>query len=69
MLYTPVGDVFALRTLDVTSGRTQPPGPLTESELITDMDKNGIGTDATSKQLSISVSCPASVKSSTIADD
>lgn len=31
----------------MTEGKTAPPKPLTETELITLMDKNGIGTDAT----------------------
>ena len=42
-----VGDVFQLRSLLMTEGRTSPPQPISESELISTMDKNGIGTDAT----------------------
>lgn len=42
-----VGDSFQLRSLLMTEGRTSPPQPISESELISTMDKNGIGTDAT----------------------
>lgn len=42
-----VGDVFVPKSLTMTTGRTAPPQNLSESELIGDMDKHGIGTDAT----------------------
>ena len=42
-----VGDTFHVKRLLMHQGRTEPPGPLSESELITQMDRNGIGTDAT----------------------
>jgi DNA topoisomerase-3 len=31
----------------MVEGKTSPPGPISESDLISEMDKNGIGTDAT----------------------
>lgn len=42
-----VGDVFVPKSLTMTANRTTPPPNLSESELISDMDKHGIGTDAT----------------------
>jgi DNA topoisomerase-3 len=42
-----VGDVIQLRNLLMSEGRTCPPAPISESELIATMDKHGIGTDAT----------------------
>ena len=33
--------------MNMTSGTTQAPPPISESDLIAEMDKNGIGTDAT----------------------
>lgn len=42
-----LGDRFQVRSLLMEEGRTCPPQPISESELISTMDKNGIGTDAT----------------------
>lgn len=42
-----VGDIFLPRSLCMTSGRTAAPPPISESDLISEMDRNGIGTDAT----------------------
>jgi DNA topoisomerase-3 len=42
-----VGDMLQPSGLIMTSGRTQPPPPISESDLISEMDKNAIGTDAT----------------------
>ncbi|KAL6927671.1 hypothetical protein ACO0SA_004294 [Hanseniaspora valbyensis] len=42
-----VGDFLKMKETGMTEGKTAPPKPLTETELITLMDKNGIGTDAT----------------------
>jgi len=55
-----VGDTFHVKRLHMHEGRTVPPSPLTETELITDMDRNGIGTDATVAQhiATIQVSSP-----------
>jgi DNA topoisomerase-3 len=41
------GDQFHPKILDLTDSETQAPKPLTEADLITKMDQNGIGTDAT----------------------
>lgn len=41
------GDVFKPKSILMTHGKTAPPHPITESELIAEMDKNNIGTDAT----------------------
>lgn len=40
------GDMMAIAHVDIHRGQTVPPDHLTESELITLMEKNGIGTDA-----------------------
>jgi len=42
-----VGDQFYVKRLQMNDGRTTAPTPLSEVELITQMDQNGIGTDAT----------------------
>ena len=42
-----IGDKFTPKKLLMVEGRTTPPEPINESDLITEMDKNGIGTDAT----------------------
>jgi DNA topoisomerase len=42
-----VGQEFVPSSLLMTSGRTEPPPLLSESDLIALMDKSGIGTDAT----------------------
>ena len=45
-----IGDRFVPTKLAITNGMTHPPLPLSESDLITEMDSNGIGTDATIAQ-------------------
>ena len=42
-----VGEAFEPTEANITEGQTTPPGYLTEPELISLMDANGIGTDAT----------------------
>lgn len=42
-----VGEHLQISDATITSGKTAPPQPLTETELISLMDVNGIGTDAT----------------------
>lgn len=42
-----VGEQVPIADAKITSGKTSKPQPLTETELIALMDKNGIGTDAT----------------------
>ena len=42
-----VGETFEPTEANITDGETTPPGYLTEPELISLMDANGIGTDAT----------------------
>ncbi|KAL8895973.1 MAG: hypothetical protein Q9207_007931 [Kuettlingeria erythrocarpa] len=42
-----VGETFEPTEANITEGETSPPGYLTEPELISLMDANGIGTDAT----------------------
>ena len=41
------GEQFYPHSLTVQPGQTQAPNHLTEADLITVMDKNGVGTDAT----------------------
>jgi len=41
-----VGEVVQLSSVDLYEGKTSPPDYLTEAELISLMEKNGIGTDA-----------------------
>ena len=41
------GDTFTPSILVMTEGKTSPPQPLSESDLITEMDRHNIGTDAT----------------------
>jgi DNA topoisomerase-3 len=45
-----VGDTFVPKRLHMTESQTEPPLPISESDLISEMDKNGIGTDATIAQ-------------------
>lgn len=45
-----VGDKFIPSSLLMKEGQTVPPDPISESDLISAMDKNGIGTDATIAQ-------------------
>ena len=45
-----VGDQFQTSVLLMTEGCTAPPAPISESDLISIMDKSGIGTDATIAQ-------------------
>ena len=42
-----VGDEFIPKRFQMGEGTTTPPTPLTESDLIAQMDSNKIGTDAT----------------------
>jgi DNA topoisomerase-3 len=42
-----LGETFIPTEAKITQGKTSPPGYLTEPELISLMDANGIGTDAT----------------------
>lgn len=42
-----LGETFEPTQANITDGKTTPPGYLTEPELISLMDANGIGTDAT----------------------
>lgn len=42
-----VNDEYEPKTLNLVISKTSPPNFLSESELISAMDKNGIGTDAT----------------------
>jgi DNA topoisomerase IA len=45
-----IGDTFIPKKMEMTAGTTAPPLLLSESDLIAEMDKNGIGTDATIAQ-------------------
>ena len=49
-LHSQDGEVFEPSSLTFESGSTAPPSAMTEVELITEMDKFGIGTDATIAQ-------------------
>jgi DNA topoisomerase-3 len=40
-----VGEVFRPQNMQMKASHTQPPQALTESDLISEMDRNGIGTD------------------------
>lgn len=42
-----IGDTFVAKRIQMTASRTEAPLPISESDLITEMDKSGIGTDAT----------------------
>ncbi|KAL1916274.1 uncharacterized protein VTP21DRAFT_5891 [Calcarisporiella thermophila] len=42
-----LGEEFVPASIEMKDGITKPPQPLTEADLISIMDKNGIGTDAT----------------------
>ena len=42
-----LGDTIDKYNLSIQEGKTTPPSKLTEADLITKMDENGIGTDAT----------------------
>lgn len=44
-MYT-VGDIIDVRNTKIVEGRTEAPGYLTEADLIAQMEKHGIGTDA-----------------------
>ena len=44
------GQIYKQLRVDVNSGFTTPPGFLTESDLISLMEKNNIGTDASMAQ-------------------
>jgi len=41
-----IGDIIDITSTKVTESRTEPPGYLTEAELIAKMEEHGIGTDA-----------------------
>jgi len=45
-----VGEVFRPQNMQMKASHTQPPQALTESDLISEMDRHGIGTDATIAQ-------------------
>lgn len=45
-----IGSRIVPSSLTMTEGRTSPPLPISEVELISLMDRNGIGTDATIAQ-------------------